>query len=224
MKLRLTILFLLIGFNTIIAQRQPATRGFIGVKFGLAHYTLDGSEADLRTRGSAVVHARSGVEVGALAKIEFYGLVYLKTEVNYLQKGGHIKGGGWLYQDPVEVNYLNMPVLLGFTPGKSKRIAFSVEGGFSLNKLRSSINTYSQDIVSSYSSVTNNSIWSYVAGAEFSFDLSRQFQIFLNYRFSKDLDFFHARQSSQSRPSYELWNKGESVTLGVYYHPLRKYD
>jgi len=186
-----------------------------GVKAGYSDYTLFGDEVRLRKKRGAELINRQALELGFVLKADIHKYLYAKAELGYLQKGGHLKGGGWTYQTPVQVNYLSIPLLVGLSPIKTEPVTLSFEAGFAYNLLMSSDIGYSKDIIAGYRAEETTDIVSQLVGIELATDVLDNLTLFANYRYSKDRDFFHARVNSTTGENYDLWNKGNSICFGV---------
>lgn len=189
----------------------------LGFHLGYAHYTLSGMEVDLRTNRGAELQARTGMHIGGVYQLELLKYFYLKTGLSYLQKGGELVGGGWVHKGPVKVNYLNIPLLAGITPFRTKELRISFEGGAAYNLLTGSQIPYTKDIVENYYARQESSIPSLLWGIEAAYLLSRHKRFFINYRNSRDTKYFHARIYRPTGLTYDLNNQGYSLTAGFLY-------
>ncbi len=192
----------------------------LGFKAGPSNYTLTGSEVDFRTARSSTLENRVGIEFGLVATVEFFRWFYLRTEADHVEKGGHLKGGGFVYQDPVETTYLTVPAIIGLIPFRSKHVVFAVEGGIATNWLQDFNDPYRQGLSYSSYSTAQDVVQSMILGAEMSYLIDSDLRIVLNYRYSRDLEYFYVRGFTTSSKTYDLWNEGSSLTLGISYKLL----
>jgi hypothetical protein len=176
---------------------------------------MSGNEVDLRTKRGASLKKRVGLDIGIDTRLNLGNYFYTYLGIGYLEKGGHLDGGGWTYHTPVETNYLTIPLAIGFTSGNDGIVNMSAEIGLAYNHLLSSKNDYSKDIVTGYYTEENKNITSYLYGFEIATSALSRVTLFLNYRNTRDLDFFHTRKNDRTREDYDLWNKGYSVALGL---------
>lgn len=198
---------------TVNEKKVHAT---IGLRLGPSAYTMFGNEVDLRTKRGASINRRIGIEVGVDARFTFHKNFYSSVGLSYLRKGGHLKGGGWVTQSPVKYNYLMTPVVLGITSGRTAiPINMAAEIGWAYCFLLSSENAYSEDIAPGYYVKENKNTGALVYGLEISTDAIKRITLFMNYRGTRDLNFFHTRRNDQTNEDYDLWNRGYSVTFGV---------
>ncbi len=198
-----------------IPQNERRVVTSVGFRLGSTNYTMYGSEVEFREKNGAKLTSRTGIEIATEVRFDVYKYFYGTVGASLLQKGGHIAGGNWTYQDPVELNYISLPVLLGISPIKTKPFTFSLEAGLAYNYLLSYENTYSKDVVTGYYSNQNNKGFSKVFGGEVSTDAINSVTLFLNYRKTEDLNFFHERVYSLNNTNKELWNRGYSISFGV---------
>lgn len=189
----------------------------LGFQVGYANYSLTGNEVDLRTNRGAELQARTGVHLGGVYQLELFKYFYLKSGLNYLQKGGELVGGGWVHKGPVKVNYINVPLVAGVTPLRSEKIQISFEGGVAYNLLTSSKIPYTDDLVENYYARQEANITSLVLGMEAAYLISDSKRFFINYRHSKDTHYFHARIYRPTGLTYDLNNQGYSLTAGFLY-------
>jgi hypothetical protein len=189
----------------------------LGFQLGYAHYTLNGKEVDLRTNRGAELQGRIGTHIGGVYQLELFKFFYLKTGLTYLKKGGELVGGGWVHKGPVKVNYLNIPLLAGITPFRTKELRISFEGGAAYNLLMGSEIPYTRDIVENYYTREETSIASLLWGIEAAYLLSGNKRFFINYRNSRDTKYFHARIYRPTGLTYDLNNQGYSLTAGLLY-------
>jgi hypothetical protein len=133
---------------------------------------------------------------------------YASLGAIYAQKGGHIadEESGGIRQD-----FLSIPLILGYSPIKTKYLTFSLEGGIALSHLLSSENLPSETPHTS----TKSDIATGLYGFELSSDVFRAVTPFISYRKQVDLSFFFERSTEWSDYYYDLRYKGQALSLGL---------
>lgn len=200
----------------------------VGFRIGMASSTLEGTQWDFKEKNDATLTKRQGLDIGVGLKIWMGNYVYTRIEFNYIQKGGIISGGGFIYDDHAYYNYINVPFILGISLiPRTEKVTLSIEGGAGLNILVSEDQNLKQGLHPDHKFNENSSIPSYNLGANFEYNINSKVSFFANYRYFKDLDFFFKRTlywddgNGITTEDFDLWNKGGSFTIGLMFTPKK---
>lgn len=235
-KIPFLILFILINsrlfsqnYDSLISNRyKPSNQ--IGFKIGYVQNTLEGTQVDFKLNSNANLEGRKGVEIGFNAKIWFNKFLYTRIELNYIQKGGSMRGGGFIYADEANINYLNLPAFIGisFIPNPSN-IILSLEPGISYNLNVGSNENLREGLHPDNDIDEKEVIPSFNIGANLEFYINSNSSVFINYRYYKDLTYFFKRTyhwktydnaTNSYLPNskvYDLWHEGSSITVGMFF-------
>lgn len=148
-----------------------------------------------------------GYEAGLEAKIGIQKYFFINTGLIYNQKGGK-----FIDDKAVRINYLSVPILFGISPILEKEITFSVEGGLSLNKQINSDNPY-EAITPNITSYTNTA--SFLYGFELEAPIKNRTSLFLSYRNIVDQSRFLAGEDNNGNQYYDFNFKSESFSIGL---------
>jgi hypothetical protein len=169
----------------------------IGIRQGILGFTLYGS--GITELGKQVKH-RVGYEAGLEVRFEIRKYFFVSTGLSYLQEGGRVEG-----DDPVKLDYLSLPIIIGVSPVKTKELTFSFEGGFLVNRQVKSVNPYAYE-------GPNNHAYRYTSsflyGYEVSTDAISGVTLFVNYRNFVGNNFYDTE-------NHEFITKGRSISLGM---------
>lgn len=174
----------------------------IGFRQGISKYVIVKSEyyGDGRIEASS---GRNGYQAEVDARFTRRNF-YTSIGVVYSQKGGVVadEAGKEMRQ-----NFLAIPVVIGYSPMKTRYLTFSLEGGLALNYLLSSENMPSE----SQFTGTKTDITSALYGFELSTDALSKVTPFISYRKEVDLSYFFEDMDYD----YGLTHRGQVLSLGV---------
>lgn len=178
----------------------------IGFRQGISKYVIAKSEY----YGEDRIEASSGRN-GYQAEVDVRFArrnFYTSIGVAYSQKGGVVadEAGKKIRQD-----FLAIPVVIGYSPMKTRYLTFSLEGGLAFNHLLSSENMPSE----SQFTGTKTDIASALYGFELSTDALSKVTPFISYRKEVGLSYFFERRRSNMDYDYELIHRGQVLSLGV---------
>nr|WP_294791812.1 porin family protein [uncultured Mucilaginibacter sp.] len=190
------------GLNTATAQ---STRPRIGIKAGANYMTL----GQLETGGATYDYDyRFGFQGGLMADLPLASQLSFMPQVLYTQKGGNVKGtiGSTTGELKTRLNYLDVPLLVGFKPSPDVTLFAGPQVAFLLSQ---SSDTYVNGAATSNTTSTDglrkNAIGGHVGlGYNFNSNVS----LIGNYVF--DFDKAANDNSAQNRAK----NSGFALSLG----------
>jgi hypothetical protein len=189
------------------AEATEKKRSFsFAVRQGVSSSTLFGEGVDHANTGNAPIRRRTGYEAGVEIRVGIRKYFFAATGLNYLQKGGQISG-----EEPVKVNYMSVPLIIGVSPVVSKRVTLSFYGGVGLHKVVKLVNPY-RKFFQSHLDREYNLNGSLFYGIEGGLRTSEKISFFFNYRnFWDNSSVFDLNNLSFS-------TRGYSISSGVRLH------
>ncbi|WP_245744813.1 PorT family protein [Hymenobacter actinosclerus] len=152
--------------------------------------------------------------LGLVARQQLYKALWLQQELNYVRKGGQLTGAGFYDEDPIVINYVQVPVLLHVQLPIAGALAVYAQGGGVLNLGLNSRRINPQYYAGGNKYGTNPLILAPAVGAGLAWQQPQR-SYYLNFRYSADSrDFF---ERSYGGKDYTLRNKGITLTAGVLF-------
>ncbi|RAW01266.1 outer membrane beta-barrel protein [Pseudochryseolinea flava] len=177
----------------------------IGIRQGLSRYVTVTSYDEISRQESS--SGRNGYQ----AEIDFRFTrkrFYTNLGLVYSQKGGPIQD-----EEDVKQNFMGVPVIIGYSPVKTRPFTFSLEAGLVFNRLMSSSPLPNED--SPKNNITNDNIFSGVYGFEISTDALPRITPFITYRKEVDFTSYYLWSSSEYSDGTYLYHKGQVLSFGV---------
>jgi hypothetical protein len=147
-----------------------------GLRQGFYSSTLFGEGVDHVTAGNEPIRRRSGYEAGLEIRVGIKKYFFFGTGLSYLQKGGQLRE-----DEPVKVDYLSVPLIVGVSPLVNKHLTFSFYGGVGLHKVVNLENPY-RSLFQSDSDIEYEFGSTLFYGLECDVSVSENLSIFLNYK------------------------------------------
>ncbi|MGN6400139.1 MAG: porin family protein [Flavisolibacter sp.] len=128
------LLFLITSFALQFGYGQVA----FGLKGGI-------NLASIKNEGPGYGKSRIGFNAGALLQLRLQDKILLRPELLYSVKGYRTASTQFLEEATVSLNYINVPVLVGFQPARNLSLLLGPEFGF-LNSARSKVGNNTTDV------------------------------------------------------------------------------
>jgi hypothetical protein len=193
-----------------ISHEEKKTKMYYGIRQGITAFTIYGSGVEVVGGNNAVLKKRIGFETGLELRFIFQKYFFLTTGLNFQQKGGQING-----DNPVELNYFSIPVIIGVSPIKTDFFTLSLEGGIGFERQVKSQNPYY--FPNNPDATEHIDAASYMHGFEISTDAIKRLTLFLSYRKWSDARFLELDTRNN-----ELLTKGETFSAGIRFRPEKK--
>lgn len=208
--------------QTTTASTAPEYRTWVGVQAGYSRHELSGSEVDFTLQpynaGYGPLQGKNRplewFTVGAVVRRQLHSVLFLQGELNYVRKGGQMTGTAFYDQDPIVVNYLQLPVLLRLVVPVVGPVGVHLEGGAALNLALNEreINTRYYAPANVYTH--NAAILSPAVGGGLDWQQGRH-AYSLNFRYAPDTRDFFQREFAGT--AYTLRHSGYTATLSVLF-------
>lgn len=191
-----------------ISEQEQSTRVSYGIRQGISsYYIFDRGQSAI---GAKNIDKRIGFETGLELRFIFRKYFFLSTGINYLQKGGQLQG-----DDPVKLNYLSLPLIIGVSPIKTDMLTVSIETGLGFDRQIKAVNPYENSTTNEFHTAYKN-VGSLMYGFEVSTDAINKLTMFLSYRKWEDARFYDQNYSR------ELVTNGQSLSIGVRIRPDKR--
>lgn len=129
---------ILLFFITLFALQFSYGQVAFGLKGGM-------NLASIKNEGPANGKSRIGFNAGALLQLRLQDKFLLQPELLYSVKGYRTASTQFIEEATVSLNYINVPVLLGFQPAKNLSLLLGPEFGF-LSSARSKVGGNNTDV------------------------------------------------------------------------------
>ncbi|MBC6699959.1 outer membrane beta-barrel protein [Hymenobacter puniceus] len=210
------------------AQATPTTtppteyRTWVGIQAGYSRHELSGSEVDFKMRIynagygplQGTNHPLEWFTVGAVVRRQLHSVLFLQGELNYVRKGGQMTDTGFYDQDPIVINYLQLPVLLRLAVPVAGPVGVHLEGGAALNLALNEREINQRYYAPANVYTHNGAILSPAVGGGLDWRQGRH-AYSLNFRYSPDTHDFFQREFMGT--AYTLRHSGYTATLGVLF-------
>lgn len=224
-----------------VADKKKSST-YLGFQVGMSNTTLEGSIIDGQITDhfgnkDGELKNRNGINLGFVLKHEFLSFIYIKTGLNYLQKGGKVVGSRYVHNVSAKLNYLNLPLVVGFQPINFRttgNVNLGIEAGTSFNLLlgkdTKSLEAYYENRAAEYrpDEIENNDPIDIFWGANLEVKLNKKINLFLNYRQFKDIKEFYKvvykfeDDGKEITNSADISSKGSVITTGLLFNVSKK--
>lgn len=197
--------------RSIFSKPERGLRWFVGLNQGISTSQIDDAYGDDKD----LIHYSGGLDV----RLEFARYLYVASGITYIQRGGTLAGQN---RESIRLNYLTFPVVVGYSPVKTKPLTLSIEGGMAFEALISSQNHLAEDDHFGHA-VEHKTIFSLVYGFEASTDAINKLNVFLNYRLIKPFHSYSFVDLYPRKPPndyyddapLEFWSSGKILSIGA---------
>ena len=208
-------------------NRRRSTTLF-GFEVGLTNTNLYGTQLDLqlKTPGSSY-QSKTGIQLGFIYKHEFVNFFYLKTGLSYVQKKGYVTGSGFLPENKIEADFITIPLIVGLqlvSGSNVNKVKLAIEGGISNSTIQNGGDNFESGLYPGQKISRTTMIQSLIIGANLEIDISNKLACFVNYRYSKDLNYYFWRRYSYNvgnkieYKDYDVWIQNTSLTFGLLFN------
>lgn len=187
-------------------QKEKKRQFAFDVRQGISSYTLFDTGVEMLNPQRVPIQRRVGYEAGLEMRITIKKYFLFGTGVNYLQQGGQLPG-----EEPLRVNYISVPIMIGISPIVMNDFSFSVQGGLGIHHQVMLHNPYRKYFTSDYDRETDFSS-SLFYGFEAAIRISEKFSAFLNYR------NHWGNASILEFDGLHISSKGYSISAGLRLH------
>ena len=238
MKTIITITLIIIcNYSIGFGQESEKDRSslLLGGHIGLNHTTVEGLLVDNhvsfngRTRGK--IYNRTGINISFLLKYDVRKYIFLKTGIGYFQKGAYVEST--LIQNfNAQVNYLNIPLIVGVQIPLNNQTSLAAESGISLNSQVGCKGEGCLDLEDTFTPgrdpgpqlFTTKSPMDFLIGIVAEHKLPNSNRLFISCRYFKDLSYFYGsdkdlRFSGVEKPDadFSATHKGFSLIAGMLF-------
>ncbi len=212
----------IVSMDTASLRHKRKIPVYLSIGVGKSNTTLKGSQVDFHLEDNppgqnVYIEPLESTSIFLQAKIELANCFFLKPGLAYLQKGGEEINGRFTYDLKAHINYLSIPVLVGFQPinfSNTRNLSISVEGGITSNiELSSDKENLTKGLFPGTPVTMNESILSYQIGANVEIKITDRFVLFGNYTKFKDMDNFFERTFGGI--TYDIRSEGFTVSGGL---------
>lgn len=147
-----------------------------GLRQGFSSSTLFGEGVDHVNAGNEPIRRRSGYEAGLEIRVGIKKYFFFGSGLSYLQRGG-----GLADDEPIKVDYLSVPLIVGVSSLVSRYLTLSFYGGMGFRKVVNLDNPY-RPLLKPDSDFEYEFSSSLFYGFEGSLRMSEKISIFLSYK------------------------------------------
>lgn len=198
---------------------------------GLTNAEMYGKDLDLQlSKPGSYYETNNAISASLEFKREFTHGFYAKMGVGYIQKNGYVRNTTFTYPINNELKFITVPLVLGIQPinfKNTRNVQISFESGFSYNSNQGSIDQLERGLHPDNTVFRNQSMFSFVVGANFEIKVSEKIGVILNYRFQRDLAYYFLRRykwevfnwpepPKTEYYDYDVWVNSNSFSLGVF--------
>jgi len=206
---------------------QKKSRQYIGFEVGVATPSMHGTDLDLQlSRQGATFTNQTGFQAGIIFKNEFTRAFYVKTGFIYGERKGQVQHSTFVFNSNIQSSTVYLPLLVGLQlagASSADRVKLGVECGASLG-IPSRSDNLEQGLYPGQDIHKPSMIPSFIIGGNFELSFSKKLSCFLNYRFSKDLNYYFSRRytwhddtlNKDVYKDYDVWMQCSSVTVGLF--------
>jgi hypothetical protein len=187
-------------------QKEKKRRFAFDVRQGISSYTLFDTGVEMLNPERNPIKRRVGYETGIEMRISIKKYFLFGTGINYLQQGGQLPR-----EEPLRVNYLSVPIMIGISPIVAKDFSFSVQGGLAIHHQVMLENPYRKYFTSDYDREGDFSS-SLFYGFEAAGRITDKFSVFMNYR------NHWGNASILEFDGLHISSKGYSISAGLRLH------
>lgn len=226
MRQLLAILFY-VTVTSATAQQSDDAKVQVGVMVGIAVTTIDGPIVDhYAKRPTGFLQKRKGMAASVSVRYNFTKRIYGEFALGYFQKGGWFLHSGYVDDIVMPVNYLNIPVIVGFRTSTVSPVTLSPELGMSLGILINCNEPGCLNLDDTFqccgpSPTTKDeygvlydiqSPISLVGGARLDVKVTNDMQVSGRFRYYDDINFFFGNEKD-----FSISGKGFSAEVGLLY-------
>jgi hypothetical protein len=155
-----------------------------------------------------------GIETSFLVTAKLFKFASLKSGIGFTQQGGEITHSPFVYPIDVKLNYLTIPLGVGFNT-TMRKTNLAVEGGVQLAFEISSSQDFRKGISNFYEQKNETTIPSYFLGGSLVHDINGAWGIEFSYRFVNAMKPFYTQEYlGQVR---DMSTRAQSFSVGVIY-------